>query len=440
MDLLVILILILLNGVCAMAELAVVSSKRVRLDTLAGQGSQGARTAIELADQPSAFLSTVQVGITVISIFNGAFGEASLVARLSPKLEAIPALAQYARPLALALVVAGITFFSIVLGELVPKRLAMRHPEAIAALVARPMRALSVLMTPFVKILSLTTDLVTRLLGMHKDERSGPTPEEISGILKEGSEAGVLERTESDIAQRAVRLDDVRLPSIMTPRIDVVFIDLLDAPADNLARIAASPYSRFPVCRGDSSQVLGIVNAADLFEQAVRQGGLQAVDIAAALTQPVYVPASNSAMGLLDLLRERHAEVALVIDEHGQVQGMVTLIDLMEALVGGLDAGQDEDAVQREDGSWLIDGALSLQRCRELLEPQSSEPLRFPDEERGEFQTVAGFVLHQLGHLPEATDYVDACGFHFEVVDMDRRRIDRVLVSKLEPGGPDAVQ
>lgn len=430
MDILIILALILLNGAFAMAELALVSAKRVRLEKMAGEGSGGAQAALHLADDPSALLSTVQVGITLIAIFNGAFGEARLVAALAPQLESIPPLAPYARPAALAIVVAGITFASIVLGELLPKRIAIQYPERMASLIARPLGALARAMQPVVRLLSGTTDLIMRLLGMHQAADDAPTADDISGMLRESAQAGNVEQTESDIAVRALRLDDQRLAAIMTPLVDLHFIDLDGDLAANLATIAASPYSRFPVHRGDRSQVLGVVHAGELFGQAIRMGSVTGIDIGAAMRPPLFVPDSISASSLLEQLRNNRAELALVVDEHGQLKGLVTLTDLMAALVGAVaDGERDSQVVRRDDGSYLVDGALPLPRLRELLGTGEA----FPGEASGAATTLAGFVLHQLGRIPSASDKVDWNGYRFEVVDMDRNRVDRVLVAPLLP-------
>jgi putative hemolysin len=432
-DILIILALILLNGIFAMSELAVVSAKRLRLEKMAHDGSAGAPTAIALSDDPSRFLSTVQVGITLISIFNGAFGEASLVARLAPSLAATGIPEEYARPAALTVVVIGITFASIVLGELVPKRIAILYPEILASRVARPLQGLSRLMHPFVRLLSLTTDFIMRLLGMrhHKDET--PTEEEVTGMIRESTDAGVFERAEYDIAARALRLDDWHLRALMTPRVDLEFLDLGEPLHRNLARLAEIPYARFPVYRGDRSQVLGIVNARDLFRQAIRKGSLQDIDIEAELDEPLYVPESVSAIDLLEQLKQNHAELAMVVDEYGEIQGMITLTDVMTALVGEVPAVEDEeapDAVRREDGSWLMDGGMVLDRFRYLTGSQ----LKFPDEGDDAYHTLAGFILYQLGYIPKPGERLDWGGWRFEVVDMDGNRIDRLLV--LPDGAP----
>jgi putative hemolysin len=429
-DILIILALILLNGVFAMSELAVVSARRLRLEKLSGDGSRGARAALELAHDPSRFLSTVQVGITLVGIFNGAFGEASLAARLAPWLAGLPGLAHAAEPLAFAIVVASITFASIVLGELVPKRIAIEHPELLASSIARPLAALSTLMAPVVRLLAITTDAITGLLGMPKHRDESPTEEDISGLIREGAQSGLLAPTESDIASRALRLDDRHLRALMTPRVDIVFLELDAPPARTLERIAASRFSRFPVRRHDT-EVLGAVRARDLFEQAVRGGSLQAIDVAGAVQPLLYVPEPASAMDVLELFKRHRTEFALVVDEYGEIQGLVTLADVMSVLVGEVSvtgAAQAPDAVRREDGSWLLDGGMSLDRFRDVF----ATGARFPGEDGGSFHTLAGFVLCELGYIPRPSEHVDWNGYRFEVIDMDGNRIDRLLVSNTE--------
>ena len=431
-DILIILFLILLNGVFAMSELALVSAKRMRLEKSAGEGSRGARAALDLADEPSHFLSTVQVGITLISIFNGAFGEASLVAHLKPEFETIPLIAPYAYQVALGLVVVCITFASIILGELVPKRIAMAYPEAMATLIAPPLRVLSTLMSPFVKVLALATEAIVALIGIGRHKEEAPTEEDITGMFKESTDAGVFEKTEYDIVSRALRLDDQHLKSLMTPRVDLTLIDLDIPRADNLARIACSRYSRMPVCRGDRSQIIGFIHCRDLLAQAVRAGTLDAINIEKSVQEILYVPETVSAMGLLELFKKNKAEIALIVDEYGDIQGMVTLTDVMSALVG--DVGvigeeEDPDAVRREDGSWLLDGGVALERFRDLMETH----LRFPNEEAGAYHTLAGFMLYQLGYIPKVAETAEWGDFRFEVLDMDGNRIDKLLVTHVPP-------
>jgi putative hemolysin len=426
-DILIIFVLILLNGVFSTAELAIASAKKLRLEESARHGSAGARVALDLAARPSDFLSTIQIGITLISIFNGAFGEKSLSAQLGHQLAAFPLIKPYADVLALIVVIGSITVASIVFGELVPKRIAMQHPEATAALLARPLQRLSRLMTPLVRLLAALTELIIRLLGMQHKTDNAPTTEEISGMLREGTDAGVLDRTEYDIARRGLSLSQQRVSGLMTPRVDLQTLDLAADSATNLRTIAAQPYSRFPVVDGDPAQIQGVIDAGELFAQAIRNGTLEALDLRAAVRQPLQVPATANAMGLLELFRERRSELALVVDEHGQLLGLVTLTDLMGAVVGALPGieAPEEDAVQREDGSWLLDGAMELERLREVLGTQTP----FPDEAAQSYQTLAGLILHQLGRLPVPSERIDWNGFRFEVVDLDRNRIDRVLVS-----------
>ncbi|GGI21694.1 MAG: hemolysin family protein [Oxalicibacterium faecigallinarum] len=430
MDILIILGLILVNGIFAMSEIAVVTSKRIRLQKLAENGSRGAKAALDLSDSPSRFLSTIQVGITLIGIFNGAFGEASLVEQLTPEIALIPFLADFAREIALGIVVVGITFGSLIFGELVPKRIAMQYPEVVASLVAAPMLWLSRLMGPFVKVLTISTEFILRLLGMHHKKDDAVTEEEIAGLFREGTDAGLFEKTEHDIVSRALRLDDMRVTGLMTPRLDVHFINIDDPLEMNLQKIADSSYTRFPVCKGDLSNVIGIAHAGSLFDQAIRANAIGQVDIAAATRPPLFVPETISAMQLLETLKKNRAELALIIDEYGEIEGMVTLSDVLEALVGDvsvIDEHNEVDGVRREDGSWLLDAGLSFDRFRELLETD----VRFPDEASGSYHTLAGFVMAFLGHIPQMSDHFEWEGYRIEVVDMDRNRIDRLLISKL---------
>lgn len=432
MDIFIIAGLILVNGIFAMSEIAIVTSKRIRLQKLSENGSRGAKAALDLADSPSRFLSTIQVGITLIGIFNGAFGEASLVERLTPEIALIPVLNVYAREISLGIVVVGITFASLILGELVPKRIAMQYPEIIASLIAAPMLWLSRLMGPFVKVLTGTTEFVLRILGMHHKKDDAVTEEEIAGLFREGADAGLFEKTEHDIVSRALRLDDQRVAGLMTPRLDVHFIDIEDTIEANLVKIADSSYNRFPVCKGDISHIIGIVHAGSLFEQVIHGKSLANVDIEAATRPPLFVPETISAMQLLETLKKNRAELALVIDEYGEIEGIVTLSDVLGALVGDvsvIDEHHEVDGVRRDDGSWLIDGGVSFDRFRELLETD----VRFPEEASGTYHTLAGFVMTFLGHIPQMSDHFEWEGYRIEVVDMDRNRIDRLLITRLEP-------
>lgn len=422
---LIIFFLILVNGVFAMSEIALVSAKRMRLQHQADQGNASAAAALLLVDSPSRSLSTIQIGITLIGIFMGAFGEASIVTHFAPVLEDFGLSEQTARIVAMSTVVIGITFFSLIFGELVPKRIAMNHAEAIATFMARPMTILSKAMAPFVWILSVVTDLTLKLLRVDsKDDEL--TEEDISGILKEGATAGLFEKTEHDIVTRALSLDDQSALTIMTPRNDVHYIDLQNPLNETLLYIADSNYSRFPVCDGGLDNIVGVIDAGTLFEQQIRG---QTIDIRSLVTPARFVPETNSAMDILESFQEYRTELLVVINEYGEVEGLVTLRDVLKVLVGykiPMNEDGELEIVQRKDGSWLIDGGVTLDRFNELFHVD----LDFPDHEDN-YHTLAGFVLNQLGRIPSEAESLEWEGFYFEVVDMDRYRIDRLLVKTL---------
>jgi putative hemolysin len=423
MDLLIILFLILLNGVFAMSEIAVVSSRKVRLQQRAEAGSHGAAAALKLANEPGHFLSTIQVGITTIGIFSGAFGEATLAAPLEAWLLQFPLLADYARPVAVVLVVMLITYLSVVLGELVPKRLALHNPEGLATIFARPLNALGRIASPLVALFSKSSELLLRLLGSKPDSDAPVTDEEIKVLMQQGTEAGVFESSEGQLVANVLRMDDLNLNQIMTPRIDVSVIDVADSPEQIRDQILACNYSRLVVCRDGLDQVIGVVYAKDLLNQLLSG---KTLDVQADMRTPLYVPETVAPMQLMSLFKRHRETFALVVDEYGDVQGVVTLADIMEAIVGDLpseDAADDADIVRREDGSLLVDGLLAIDRLKEVL--KLSE---LPDEESGDYHTVSGFVMTVLGRLPKTADHFDWQGYRFEVVDMDRNRVDKVLV------------
>jgi len=425
MEILVLLALFLANGVFAMSELAVVSSRRVRLRHLADEGHPGGAAALALVENPGRFLSTIQVGITLIGILSGAFGEATLVARLAPTLADLPLIGPYATQAALAIVVVAITFGSLILGELVPKRLALHAPEAIATRIALPMHLLSRLMHPFVRLLTLTSEGILRLLGVREKVRETVTEAEIEGLMRAGAEAGVFERAEHQYVSRILHLDTQRVGAIMTPRIDMVYLDS-DAPlARNLEIIRREGYTRVPVVRGDFAEVLGMLDVLDLAEDALDGRPL---DIRAHLRAPLYVPESVNLIRLLELLKQHKAHLALVLDEYGEVQGLVTMTDVLEAIVGAVPESEEAgepDVVRRADGSLLVDGGVSLARLHEAL----GRDIETPPEEAGSYQTLGGLVMARLGRVPRVGDRFDFDGLRFEVMDMDRNRVDKVLLA-----------
>lgn len=427
MDILIIVGLIFLNGLFAMSEIAVVSARRIRLQNEAAKGSKRAQDALQLSEEPSRFLSVVQVGITLIGIFNGAIGEASLVSALRPELAEVPVIGQYADSLALLIVVIGITFGSLIFGELVPKRIAMHYPEAIAYWVARPMIILSKLVSPFVWILSKSTDLILKLLGFQAKGAQELTEEDISGILKQGATEGVFEKTEHEIMARASQLDDMAILSIMTPRNEVHYIDLKRDLDTTMKRIADSPYSRFPVCQDGLDNVVGVVDAGSLFAMMIRG---QNVNIRSAMQDVVYVPETISVMDLLETLQKNRAELAIVLNEFGEVEGVVTLRDILKVLVGHklvINEDAKDDAIQVPSGGWILDGTLSLDQFREIFQTE----IEFPDESEESYHTLAGFIMDHLGHIPKLGESFEWNNYRFEVVVMNRLRIDRVFVKKL---------
>ncbi|MEZ5288468.1 MAG: hemolysin family protein [Vicinamibacterales bacterium] len=428
-EVLIILALILANGVFSMSEIAVVAARKVRLQQRAEDGDERAKAALELAERPAQFLSTVQVGITLVGILTGAYGGATLAEQLAVQIAAVPSLAPYADGLALALVVAAISFLSLVLGELVPKNVALTNPETIASWVARPMMVLSRVGGPFVAILTGTTNLMLRVFGIKGQAEPYLTEEEIRAIISQGAESGVLEAAEESIVQRALQLGDQRVAGIMTPRPDIEWVDV-DATAEELREFLASHrHTQFVVCHGGLDNVLGIVRSADLLPLAMRGAP---IDLRALTIDALFVPDSMPAVQLLESFRTSHKHMALVMDEFGAVEGLVTVTDLLEALVGHLPASASEAAdafARRADGSFLVEGSASIEEVVTRLE---LEPL--PEEEAGAYHTLGGFVMARLGRVPKVADTFDWEGMRFEVVDMDGRRIDKVLISRKEDG------
>lgn len=431
-ELLFILVLILLNGFFAMSELAVISARRARLQSMAEQGSRAARSALRLLESRGRFLSTVQVGITLIGIFAGAYGERSLAAPLSAWLAEIPLLAPYSDVLALLIVVGAITYLSLIFGELVPKQIALANAERVAAFVARPMQLLSAMFRPLVVILDVSSRVVLRLMGRHAEHRQKVTDEEIRMLLAEAAETGVVEYAERDMIGGVMRLADRRIEALMTPRVDMVWLDIDTAETTLRERLRDHPHSRFVVSRGELDEVQGLVQCRDLLAQLLDGRPL---DVRAALRQPVFVHEGTSALAALEQLRWASIPVAIVVDEYGSVQGLVTAIDMLATITGELAETQEAGepaATRREDGSWLLDGGLPIDELRELL------ALRGETEAPG-FHTLAGLVLQQFGHVPESGEHFELEGYRFEVMDMDGHRVDKVLVTpKAEPEPPDA--
>jgi putative hemolysin len=433
-EIVVVAALILLNGFFAMAELAVISSRRARLQSMADGGSRGARAALELLNDSGRFLSSVQIGITLVGILAGAYGGASLAAPLGEVLAGVPYLGPHAHGIAFALVVAVITYGSLVVGELVPKQVALAYAEPIAAWVALPMRLLARVASPLVHVLDVSSRGVLRLFG-RVQKMPTVTEEEIKMLIAEATEAGVVEHAERQMIAGVMRLGEMSVQAIMTPRPDIVWVDLDDDVETSLKRIRESGHAEFPAARGDLDELMGTVLAKDVLHARLAGGDTQ---VASVVRDPLIVPESADVLQLVDLLKRSPIHMAIVIDEYGTVQGLVTATDVLEAIVGTLaeeGAAGEPEIVQREDGSWLMDGGVAIEEVKDILALKT-----LPDE--GDFHTLAGFLLSRMAHVPGAGEHADWAGFRFEVVDMDGNRIDKVLIippaASPQPRHPDA--
>ena len=422
-ELVIIILLIIVNGVFAMSETAFVSARKVRLQQRANEGDTKALAALEMANAPNRLLSTVQLGITLIGIIAGAFGGATIAQGLAVYLRAIPWLSRYSDAIAFTIVVIVITYLSLVIGELVPKRIALNNPERIAMLMVTPMRVLSAIASPFIYLLSISTEGILRLIGLRPSSEPPITEEEINVLIEEGTQIGTFAAAEQDMVERIFRLADRRVSALMTHRPDIVWLDADDPPQAISQRIRESTYSRFPVCRGSLDNVLGMVHVKDLLVQCLAG---QPLEVQAALQEPLYVIESTSTLKVLELFKRTGQQAALVIQEYGDIEGLITLHDILEAIVGDISSREDVEhpqAVQREDSSWLFDGLLPIEEVKDILHIRE-----LPDEASGGYDTLAGFVLMQLGRIPRTGDHFKWGNYRFEVLDMDGRRIDKVLV------------
>jgi len=428
-ELLVIGFLLLANGLFAMAEIAVISSRKARLKKLADDGSARARAALTLAESPTRFLSVVQVGMTLCSIVAGAVGGASFSDRFAAWLaEVAPTLSAYSHIAAFVLVAGGITFVTLLFGELVPKRIALGNPERIAMAVAGPMQALAWLARPAVWLLMTMTDAVVKSLGIAHRKEAPITDEELSILIEQGLHAGTFNKAEQQMVEGVLGLDQLPVTALMTPRPKIVFLNIDDPDEANWRKIVASGHSHFPVFQGNRDQVIGMVAVKALWAHSAI--GLQ-TNLKNLLVPALIVPETQQAMQLLEQFKKTGKHVALVADEFGGIQGLVTLIDVLEAIVGDMPAmgrrGQPE-ARQREDGAWVLDATLSTGALKTLLLLDA-----LPGEDDADYQTLAGFIVTQFGRIPATGDHFDWAGWRFEVMDMDRHRVDKVIVSRPPP-------
>lgn len=432
-ELIIVLALILLNGFFAMSEMSVMTSRKSRLKQMASS-SKRAERALALSEKPESFLSTVQIGITLIGILTGVFGGEAIGLAIAEWLHGIVPAFAYSSEVGKALAVALITFLTLIFGELVPKRLAITRSEDIAGLVAWPMGWLSRIAFPAVWLLSHSTRLVLRVLGLGKDEAASVTEEEIRMLVAESHEAGVIDAHERDMMNRVMRLGDRTADSLMTPRNRIAWLDTAAAPEKNLATMRENEFSRYPVFRDNDQDIVGVLEVKSLVTRLVRDDH----SLFQNLREPLYVSESTHAMKLLEIFREEQQSMALVVDEYGEIQGLVTISDLMGAVVGRLQSVEnvDEDAlvVTREDGSFLVDGSLSIEDLRELM-----GNAELPDADDGDYYTLAGMCIHYFGRIPHAGEYFDWAGWRIEIVDLDGARVDKLLLRTLSEDETDDI-
>jgi putative hemolysin len=421
MEIVIITILIVLNGIFAMSEIALVSSRKTRLQEMASDGNENAKKALELAKSPNHFLSTVQVGITLVATVTGAFGGSTIAEGLDKFLKVVPVIGYVSAPLSFLIVVALITYFSLIVGELVPKRLAMSNPELIACYMAPSMTYISKATYPLINILSISTDTVLRLMQLKPRQTPTVTEEEIRVMMKEGTRAGIFQKVEKDIVERVLRLNDRKVSTLMN---EIIWFEV-NTPLNVIKDvITKSPYSHYPICKENLDTVIGIVNNRELLRDYLIDGKM---DIMKSVQKPIYVPESMGALKVIETFKKSSMHVALVVDEYGSVKGIVSLNDILKAIVGEIQSSDDSEdpmVVRRSDGTLLLDGKLDIGEIHDLLDIKT-----FPGEDSGNFQTLGGFVMTHLAKIPVSGDKFDLDGTIFEVVDMDGNRVDKVLVT-----------
>lgn len=433
MEIFILIGLIVLNGLFAMSEIAIVTARKSRLTALAHGGSSTAKAALKLAEDPTQFLSTVQIGITSIGILNGIFGESILAEPLSLWLQTFGLSPDLTNIFSTVLVVIIVTYVSIVIGELVPKRIGQVSAESIACIMAKPMVFLAIATKPFVWMLSGSTHALMRLMGFSHRLDDNVTQEDIQAMLQEGSSAGVIEHNEHAMVKNVFRLDERTISSLMVPRSDIVFLDL-NLPLDaNLQTVMQSPHSRFPVCRNNVDDMVGIISAKQLLSQSIAGERLALLDL---VKNCNFVPNSLSGMELLEHFRTTGSQMVFVVDEYGDLKGLVTLQDMMDALTGEFfqEDVNDQMVIKREDGSLLLDGLIPLFDLKDALSIK-----QLPNEDEGRYQTLNGFLMYELGKIPQTTDIVEVAGWRLEIMDMDGKRVDKVLAQKLSDDSEDSV-
>lgn len=431
-NVLLLVLLVVINGVFSMTETAVVSVRKTRLQSEADNGNTKAKTALQLVENPNAFFSTIQIVISLISIISGAYGAALFSGPVAAQLRKVPFLASAADNLAVILVSVVITYFSLVIGELVPKRLAISEPEKIASQMSGTMKVISAISMPLVKFLSFSTDVVLKLIGAKGTADHSVSEEEVKVMIEQGKQVGVFEETEQDIVESVFRMSDRTVDALMTPRIEVPWLDVDEPIDENLNEIMTSDNLYYPLIQGQADNVIGIVSSKKLLDSFIRH---ETTNLMALADKPLFIPESKSALSVVDMLRDAGKQVAIVLDEYGGFSGMVTLMDIMESLVGDVPNSigfTENPVVQRADGSYLLDGQLDIDETKRTLDIKELE-----DEDRIGYQTLGGFILSQFGFIPNVGDSFEKNGYHFEVVDMDNRRIDKVMVRKVDDEAAD---
>jgi len=426
MEILFVLLLILLNGVLAMAEIAIVSARKTKLQQQAGEGNVNAQKALDLSSTPNRFLSTVQIGITLVGVFAGAFGEAAISGQLVPLIDAVPLLNLNSELSSFFIVVLTITYLSLVVGEIVPKRIALAHPEKIARIVAGPMETLSWIATPFVFVLSASTDAILRTLKLRTSSEVVVSEDEIRMLIREGARTGIFDIAEKDIVERTFQLADKKVTMLMTPRKDVVWLNARASHSQMIDKIARHPYSNYPVCDDSLDKVVGVVRTEAILMQALTK---KKIDIEKLTNKPLFIPESMGGLKALELFRKSGVHIAVIIDEYANIQGVVSLSDIVSAIVGNTPAlGETPDThiTKREDGTWLIDGLVSMGEFKDHFKIK-----KLPGEQTGEYETIGGFIMYRMGHIPSAGQTLEWDHLRFEIVDMDGHRIDKVLITPI---------
>lgn len=425
MELFIIILLVLLNGAFSMAEMAVVSVRKHILKRKAQEHDANAFTALELAQNPNRFLSTTQIGITLVGIFAGVFGGATLEKQLSTIISTIPYLTPYSNLISITLVILFITYLSLILGELVPKRIALSNPEKIAMMVARPMDTLSRISVPIISLLSFSTELILKLLRIKPKEDTVVSEEEVKMLIKEGTEGGVFEVAEKNIVERTFRLSDRKANSLMTPRKQIVWIEK-NSPFETIKnKISKNPRSFYPVCEKTLDNVIGIIRTEQFVTSYLRDEKIAFDKI---LHKPLIVPSNTPAFRVLELFKKTGIHLAIIVDEYGMIEGVISLGDILEAIVGDLPEvfeHEEKEIIKRDKNTWFIDGLLAIDEFKDHFLIK-----KLPGEQTGEFHTIGGYVMHELGRVPKTGDTFTIENYLFEVVDMDGNRVDKIILTQ----------